>query len=229
MRVQSRRGGPGSREAEEDAVELLIGDKNLSSWSMRPWLVLKRAGAEFTERMIRLDRPGTRAELEAATPSGQVPALNDGQLRLWDSLAICEWAAERWPEAQLWPADLNRRALARAAVCEMHAGFRSLRGECPMNLRRREKRTLTPITQVEVRRIVRLWRELRKSAEDGPFLFGRWSIADAFYTPVATRFRTYGVLLSDYGDDGSAGAYAEALLREPEFLEWEQAALAEAD
>ncbi|MDP8916012.1 MAG: glutathione S-transferase family protein [Pseudomonadota bacterium] len=209
-------------------MELLIGDKNLSSWSMRPWLALKRAGAEFTERVIRLNQPSTPAELASATPAGLVPALIDGELRLWDSLAISEWAAERWPQAGLWPADPTRRALARAAAAEMHSGFRSLRGECPMNLRLREHKTLTPITQADVRRVVRLWTELRRRAEDGPFLLGRWSIADAFYTPVATRFRTYGVLLSDYGDDGTAGAYAEALLREPEFLEWEQAALAEA-
>ena len=209
-------------------MELVIGDKNLSSWSMRPWLALKRAGAEFTERLIRLDRPSTPAELASATPAGLVPALIDGDLHLLDSLAICEWAAERFPEAQLWPADARRRALARAASAEMHAGFRSLRGECPMNLRRREHKTLTPITQADVRRIVRLWTDLRKQAEEGPFLLGRWSIADAFYTPVATRFRTYGILLSDYGDDGTAGAYAEAVLREPEFLEWERAALDEA-
>lgn len=210
-------------------MELLIGDKNLSSWSMRPWLVLKRAGAEFTERMIRLNQPATPAELASATPAGLVPALIDAELRLWDSLAISEWAAERFPEAQLWPSDLNRRALARAAAAEMHSGFRSLRGECPMNLKLREHRTLTPITQADVRRVVRLWTQLRRAAEGGPFLFGRWSIADAFYTPVATRFRTYGILPSDYGDDGSAGAYAQALLNEPEFLEWEQGALAEPD
>ena len=210
-------------------MELFIGDKNLSSWSMRPWLVLKRAGADFTERLIRLNQPSTPAELASSTPAGLVPALADGDLRLWDSLAISEWAAERWPEAGLWPADPALRALARAAACEMHSGFRSLRGECPMNLKLREHRTLTPITQADVRRIVRLWSDLRRGAVDGPFLCGRWSIADAFFTPVATRFRTYGVLLSDYGDDGTAGAYAQALLQEPEFLEWERAALAEAD
>lgn len=209
-------------------MELVIGDKNLSSWSMRPWLVLKRAGAEFTERLVRLNRPETPAELALASPSGLVPALTDGELRLWDSLAISEWAAERWPEAGLWPADPTRRALARAAAAEMHAGFRSLRGELPMNLQLREHRTLTPITEADIRRVVQLWTQLRRGVEDGPFLCGSWSIADAFFTPVATRFRSYGVRLSDYGDDGSAGAYAGALLAEPEFLEWERGALAEA-
>ena len=107
----------------------------------------------------------------------------------------------------------------------MHAGFRSLRGELPMDLARREHRSLTPLTQDEVRRIVRLWGDLRRRFNDGPFLVGGWSIADAFFTPVATRFRTYGVLLSDHGDDGTAGEYAEALLNQAEFLEWERGAL----
>ncbi len=110
----------------------------------------------------------------------------------------------------------------------MHAGFRSLRGELPMDLSTRIHKTVTPITETDIRRVTRLWTELRQQAEGGPFLLGRWSIADAFYTPVATRFRTYGVLLSDYGDDGTAGEYAEALLREPEFLQWEREALDEA-
>ena len=209
-------------------MELVIGDKTYSSWSMRPWLVLKRAGAQFTETVVRLNRPETSAHLALHSPSGLVPALEVDGLTLWDSLAISEWAAERYPEAGLWPEDPAARALARAAACEMHAGFRSLRGELPMDLSKREHRTVTPITEVDIRRVTRLWTELRRrSAAEGPFLLGRWSIADAFFTPVATRFRSYGVHLSDYGDAGEAGTYAEALLAEPEFLEWELGALEE--
>jgi glutathione S-transferase len=209
-------------------MELVIGDKNLSSWSLRPWLVMKRAGAEFTETVVRLNQPETPARLAQASPSGLVPVLKEEGLTVWDSLAISEYAAERFPEARLWPADPVRRALARSAAAEMHSGFRSLRGELPMSLRVREHRTLTPITQADIRRVVRRWSELRHRFSDGPFLVGEWSIADAFFTPVATRFRSYGVMLSDYGDDGTAGAYVEVLLQQPEFLEWERAALEEA-
>ena len=211
-------------------MELIIGNKNWSTWSMRPWLVLKRAGVDFTETLIRLNEPDTPARLAAVSPSQLVPVLKDGHLALWDSLAISEYAAERFPQAALWPADPAARALARCATAEMHSGFRSLRGELPMDLARREHRTLTPLTQEEVRRVVRLWGELRRRfGGDGPFLAGPWSIADAFFTPVATRFRSYGVLLTDYGDDGTAGAYAETLLLQPEFLEWEKGALAEVE
>ena len=208
-------------------MELIIGNKNWSTWSMRAWLTLKRAGAEFSERMIPLNRADTPAALAEVSPSGMVPVLKDGDLTVWDSLAICEYAADRFPQARLWPGDAARRALARAATAEMHAGFRSLRGELPMDLARREHRSLTPLTQDEVRRIVRLWSGLRRRFADGPFLVGDWSIADAFFTPVATRFRTYGVMLSDHGDDGAAGEYAEALLEQPDFLEWEKGALEE--
>ena len=207
-------------------MELVIGDKNLSSWSMRPWLVLKRAGAEFSETVVRLNQLDTTANIALISPSGYVPVLKVDDLVIWDSLAICEYLAERFPEAALWPKDPTARALARSAAAEMHSGFRSLRGECPMDLARREHKTLTPLTQEDVRRVVRIWCDLRRRFhDDGPFLCGEWSIADAFYTPVATRFRTYGILPSDYGDEGLAGAYAEALLSTPEFHEWEKAAL----
>jgi glutathione S-transferase len=209
-------------------MELVIGDKNYSSWSMRPWLVLKRAGVEFTETLVRLNRPETPAELALASPSGLVPVLKDGALTVWDSLAISEYVAERFPQAGLWPEDPTARALARCAAAEMHSGFRSLRGELPMDLSLRVHKTVTPITEVDIRRVARLWTELRRRfANDGPFLAGRWSIADAFFTPVATRFRSYGVHLSDFGDTGEAGMYAEALLAEPEYQEWERGALAE--
>jgi glutathione S-transferase len=210
-------------------MELLIGDKVWSSWSMRPWLVLKRAGAPFTETLISLRTPQTDAQIRAAgSPSGLVPVLKDGDLVVWDSLAICEYAAEIFPQAKLWPEDRAARALGRSACAEMHAGFHSMRGELSMDLARRESATLVPATEDDVRRVVALWNNLL-SRFGGPFLLGpQWSIADAFYTPVATRLRSYGVRPSDYGDTGAAGAYAERLLEQPEYLEWERDALARA-
>jgi glutathione S-transferase len=208
-------------------MELLIGDKVWSSWSMRPWLVLRHAGAAFTETLISLRTPDTDAHIRAAgSPSGLVPVLRDGDLVVWDSLAICEYAAERFPDAGLWPTDLAARTLGRSACAEMHGGFHSMRGELSMDLARREPATLVPATETDVRRMVALWSGLL-ARFGGPFLLGpTWTIADAFFTPVATRLRSYGVKPSDYGDSGAAGAYAERLLEQPEYLEWERDALA---
>jgi glutathione S-transferase len=209
-------------------MELVIGDKVWSSWSMRPWLVLKRTGAPFTETLVPLRHANTPQLLRQASPSGLVPVLKDGGLTVWDSLAISEYLAEKFPEAKLWPEDQSARAIARCAAAEMHAGFASLRGECSMDLSLQKVATLSEATQENIRRIVHLWTQLRQTyGQGGAFLFGQWSIADAFYTPVATRFRSYGVRLSDYGDMGAAGTYAEALLETPEFMEWEKAAMAD--
>ena len=211
-------------------MELVIGTKRWSTWSLRPWLALKHTGASFTETLVglRQDEGRTEAAILPHSPSGLVPALKDGGLTVWDSLAICEYLAEKFPAAKLWPDDPALRAMARAAASEMHSGFQSLRGECPMALEAEPKVTsLSEATQKNVRRIVALWSDLL-GRSGGPFLAGEWSIADAFYTPVATRFRTYGVHLSDYGDDGTCGAYATRLLATPEFREWEAAARAEA-
>jgi glutathione S-transferase len=206
-------------------MEILIGDKVWSSWSMRPWLVLKRTGAPFTETLVRLHALTTHGEAMAAgSPSGLVPVLNDGETTVWDSLAICEYLNDRFPEAMLWPADAAARAVGRSAAAEMHAGFHSLRGECAMDLSLRETISIAEATAVDVRRVVALWTGLL-GRFGGPYLLGEWSIADAFFTPVATRFRTYGLRISDYGDTGAAGAYAARLLETPEFLEWEKAAL----
>ncbi len=210
-------------------LEIVVGTKKWSTWSLRAWLALKHTGAEFTETLIPLREIGTsEAAIAAHSPSGMVPVLKDGDLAVWDSLAICEYLNERFPEAGLWPQDVTRRALGRAAAAEMHSGFASLRGECPMDLALRVNADLTEATAKDIRRIVALWSDLRgRHGAEGPFLLGPWSIADAFFTPVATRFRSYGVRLSDYGDMGAAGSYNEALLEAPEFRAWEEAALAD--
>jgi len=203
-------------------MELVIGNKAWSSWSMRPWLVLKKVNIEFFERQIELRRGAeTEAAIAPLSPSGHVPALKDGELVIWDSLAICEYLAEKFPQAQLWPSDPAARALARAAAAEMHSGFASLRGECPMNLSAAPKvAELSEATHKDLRRIARQWNDLLQRL-GGPWLGGAdWGIADAFYTPVASRLRTYGVRLSDFGDAGRGGEYAERLLETPEFLAW---------
>jgi glutathione S-transferase len=209
-------------------MELIIGTRKWSTWSLRPWLALKRTGAPFTETVITLREVGVSEEIAKYSPSGRVPVLKDGELLIWDSLAICEYLAEKFPAAKLWPDSATARALGRAAAAEMHAGFASLRGECPMDLTLRTDIDLSEATSADVRRIVRLWNDLRgQFSAEGPFLLGAWSIADAFYAPVATRFRTYGIKPSDYGDTGAAGAYVETILETPDFLEWERLALAE--
>jgi glutathione S-transferase len=208
-------------------MELVIGTKAWSTWSLRPWLALKRTGAAFTETVVELRQADgvSAAQIRPHSPSGLVPVLKDGALTVWDSLAICEYLAERFPEAKLWPADPAARALARSAAAEMHSSFGSLRGECPMDLRAEpHAAALSEMTRKDIRRIAKMMNDLL-ARSGGPFLLGEWSIADAFYTPVATRFRTYGVRLTDYGDAGPAGAYCERLLETPEFLEWEAQSL----
>lgn len=207
---------------------LHIGNRNYSSWSLRPWLVLRWAELPFTSEVHLLGGPGYGegriAEIMAVSPSGRVPALNVGGTVIWDSLAIAEWANEQAPAAQLWPTDPLQRAVARSATCEMHSGFSALRSNMPCNIRRRaEPRTPTTETARDIARIEALFNELRaRHADAGPYLFGKRGIVDAFYTPVATRFRTYGVRLS-----GAAQAYVETLLADPAFLEWEREGVAE--
>ncbi|WP_296596533.1 glutathione S-transferase family protein [Phenylobacterium sp.] len=204
-------------------MELVIGTKKWSTWSLRPWLAAKRSGLPFTETLVELRQENNMSEaaIRAHSPSGLVPVLKADGLTIWDSLAICEYLAEKAPH--LWPKDPAARAMARAAAAEMHSGFQSLRGECPMALEATPKEvSLSPATHKDIRRIVAVWSELLHRF-GGPFLAGEWSIADAFYTPVATRFRTYGVRLSDFGDSGAAGEYCQRLLEQPEFLEWEAA------
>lgn len=210
-------------------MRMVIGTRKWSTWSMRPWLVAKRAGLAVEDVVTPLRTPQTARLLEPYSPSGQCPVLIDGETTVWDSLAICEYLADRFPDKALWPTDVAARAVARSACAQMHGGFQSLRGECPMDLSARvETLELTEATQADVRKMVRLWRTLKQGyGRNGPFLLGAWSIADAYFTPVATRFRTYNVDLSDYGDEGFASDYSALLLQQPEFLEWERLAKAE--
>jgi glutathione S-transferase len=211
-------------------MQMVIGTRNWSTWSMRPWLVARRAGLEVEDIVVALRTLGTSKALEPYSPSGQAPVLIDGELKVWDSLAICEYLADRHPDQALWPEGAAARAVARAACAQMHGGFQSLRGECPMDLAAPiETLELTEATQADVRKMIRLWRTLKQGhgQKGGPFLLGLWSIADAYFTPVATRFRTYNVDLSDHGDEGFAADYTALLLQQPEFLEWERLAKAE--
>lgn len=176
---------------------LIIGDKTLSSWSLRPWLVMKQAGIAFTERLVRLDRPQTKAELVSLSPSGRVPCLVDGETTIWDSLSIAEYLAETFPEKALWPADKRAKAMARSVAAEMHSGFAALRALWPMHFVREGMRHLTSGIDGDIARIADIWETCRrefgsKPEASGPFLFGQFSIADAMYAPVVSRFQTYG-------------------------------------
>lgn len=213
-------------------MELIVGPRLFSTWSLRPWLVLRRAGAAFDTREVWYRTAAEKAELRRVSPSGFVPLLKVEGETLWDSLAICEWAAERYPEAKLWPVDPVVRALARAATAEMHAGFAALRDLCgmgpdhPIAGEARSTAPSDPGLDRDLARLVVLWSQMRgRFGADGPWLFGDWSIADAFFTPVAARVRHYQIDLSAHGDDGTAAAYAAALLAQPHFHEWEAAAL----
>lgn len=203
-------------------MEIVIGTKNWSTWSLRPWLALKRCNVDFVETLVPLRWDTSSEAIAVHSPTGLVPVLKDGALTIWDSLAICEYLNDRFPEAKLWPADPTARALARSATAEMHSGYGPLRKECPMEVDAVRTVELSPAVEANVRRIVSLWSQLRAAYQDqGAFLVGDWSIADAFFTPVATRFRTYGIDLAAYGDEGLAAAYGETLLSTPEFLEWQ--------
>jgi glutathione S-transferase len=210
-------------------MELVVGTKAWSTWSMRPWLALKKTGAAFEETLIELrqENMASEAAIIAHSPSGLVPFLRDGEVAIGDSLAICEYLAERFPDAGLWPADPVARAFARSAAAEMHSGFSALRSEHPMDLAAPAGAVaLSEACAKDVRRIVALWAGLL-GRFGGPWLGGaEWGIADAFFTPVATRFRTYGVKLAELGDAGPAAAYAQRLLARPEYLAWEAGALA---
>ncbi|MEJ7731444.1 MAG: glutathione S-transferase family protein [Polyangiaceae bacterium] len=203
---------------------LIIGNKNYSSWSLRAWLVLKHAGVPFEEQLVLLDRPDSSTELAKASPSRRVPVLRIGDLSVWDSLAIAETVAERAPAAGLWPADPDARALARAVTCEMHSGFAALREHMPMNVRRHAPGMgRKPGVAEDIARIQALWGETRaRFGAGGPLLFGAFTIADAFFAPVVSRFVTYEVEV-----DASSRAYMDAIWALPAMEDWRTAAAAE--
>ena len=203
------------------ALTLVVGNKNYSSWSMRPWLVLKKSGAAFEEVVIPLDRPETRAEIFKHSPSGFVPTLKDDELTIWESLAICEYLAEKFPDANLWPKDPSARAIARSVSNEMHSGFSALRTNMPMNVRGNlPGKGRAPGVQEDINRISAIWRDCRtRFGQNGPYLFGAFSIADAMYAPVASRFVTYQVDL-----DADAKAYVNTLWSDPAMAAWVEGA-----
>ena len=212
---------------------LFIGNKNYSSWSLRPWLALRWAGVAFDETLIPLQGPGYGqakiAAVLAVSPTGKVPALTIGNTTIWDSLAICEWAAEQAPAnsdgtSSLWPKDGVERAWARSTVAEMHSGFSAVRRDFSMNLRRRvTPKAVADDVSVDIGRICALFTQLRTQfGARGPWLIGERSIADAFYAPVVTRFRTYGVPLTPV-----LAHYSETVLTDADFKQWEDAALIE--
>ena len=208
------------------ATTLIIGNKNYSSWSLRPWLLLKQAGIPFTEIRIPLYTPDSKTELLQHSPAGKVPVLHDGDVTVWESLAICEYLAEKVPHQHLWPADPAVRARARAVACEMHAGFAALRQHMSMNCRQRlPGKGRTPEVFKDIARICAIWNDSRARYGDaGDFLFGEFSIADAMYAPVALRFVTYVVDL-----DPVSAAYVRAITALPAIQLWLADATAEAE
>lgn len=200
---------------------LVIGNKNYSTWSLRSWLLMRVADISFGEVLLPLDTDEFEQKIHDYSPSGCVPVLIEGKTAIWDTLAIAEYLAEVFPEKHLWPADAAARAQARAVSAEMHSGFPDLRRAFPMNLRRPVGAVpVSKGTLGDIDRIFKIWRGCREEwGRGGQFLFGDFSIADAFYAPVATRFRTYGLEL-----DEIVGSYVEVIHRLPAFLEWQQGA-----
>lgn len=203
------------------SVHLTIGNRRYSSWSLRGWLAARLAGLAPEAEVIWLDVPGYKEAIAAASPGRTVPTLRQGDVAIWDSLAIGLYLAERHPEAGLWPKDPLLRAEAYAVTAEMHSGFPAIRKALPMDLSRNgEAQPLDAAVQAEVARIAEIWS--RPEVEGGAFLFGAPSLADCFFVPVASRFRSYAVAL-----EGRAAAYAQTLLSWPLFLEWEAEAAKE--
>mgnify|MGYP001570471345 CR=1 FL=1 len=202
-------------------LKLVIGNKNYSSWSMRPWVLLCQAGIAFDEIQLWFDDAGRIAEARRYSPAGQVPVLIANEDPIWDSLAICETVAEIFPEKHLWPEDAGARQVARSICAEMHAGFRKLRGAMPMNIRASHPgKGMSPEVRQDIDRIVAIWQSCRERfGQDGAMLFGRFTVADAYYAPVVMRFMTHAVALPLV-----ARAYADAVRALPAVQEWMAAA-----
>ena len=203
---------------------LIIGNKNYSSWSLRAWLLLREAGIEFDERRIALDAVNTASEIARFTDAGRVPVMILDQQTIWDTLAIAETVAERWPDRKLWPADADARAHARCISAEMHSGFNVLSSCMPMNCRAMGRRVQLPDElSNDIDRVIAIWSDChRRYAGDGGWLFGTFSIADAMFAPEVLRLRTYGINLPD-----SAGFYPQRLLESTAMQEWLAAAESE--
>ncbi len=205
-------------------MKLVIGNKNYSSWSMRPWIAMKQIGLTFEEVVIPMNQPETRARMLEHSPTGLVPTLIDGDVTIFETIAILEYLNDKHPDAGLWPRDIAVRAHARAISAEMHAGFAALRRDCPMNIRRPVRRhEPSPEALAQARRVDALWTDARtRYGKGGPFLFGAFTAADAMYAPVVNRFHTYDVPRSP-----TAQAYMDAMMALPAWKEWEAASRAE--
>ncbi|MGH2974487.1 MAG: glutathione S-transferase family protein [Solirubrobacterales bacterium] len=202
-------------------LTLVIGNKNYSSWSMRPWLLMRQRGIEFDEVQVPLRQPDSLERKLAYSPAGKVPILIDADVRIWESLAIVEHLAEKFPEKQLWPAESEARAVARSVSAEMHAGFVSLRSHMPLNCRaHRPEAGRGPGVQEDIDRVGEIWRECRtRYGAAGEFLFGDFTAADAMFAPVASRFQTYGIELGRV-----EMAYAGAVIALPAVMDWIESA-----
>jgi glutathione S-transferase len=203
-------------DAGKQALRLVIGNKNYSSWSMRPWLVLRAFGIAFQEIRIALDQADSANRIAQFSAAGRVPILLSGDLAVWDSMAICEYLAEQFPDKNLWPRNVAARGVARSVCAEMHAGFTGLRNGMPMNIRARlPGRGRRPEVQADIGRICEIWEACLSDFGHHEFLFGDFSIADAYFAPVVTRFRTYDVFLAP-----ALQAYCERVLDHPAIGQW---------
>lgn len=211
--------------AERSGLQLVIGNKNYSSWSMRPWVAMTAFNIPFEEITILLDKPDTSSNIAKYSAAGRVPVLIAGKSIIWDSLAICEYLAEQFPEQHMWPKDVAARAQARSVCAEMHSGFTGLRSSMWMNIRARfPTKGRTTAAQADIGRISEIWEDCLKDAGPNQFLFGDFSIADAYYAPVVMRFRTYAVALAP-----ALQAYVDRVAAHPAVQKWINGALTEPD
>jgi glutathione S-transferase len=212
-------------QARKPGLTLVIGNKNYSSWSMRPWVAATAFGIPFTEVRVLLDQPDTAANIARFSHAGRVPVLLAADMTIWDSLAICEYLAEQFPDKHLWPRDVAARAMARSVAAEMHSGFAGLRTAMSMNIKASlPGRGRTAEAQSDIGRVCEIWEECLARFGHHDFLFGEFSIADAFYAPVVMRFKTYGVALAP-----ALQAYCERMLAHPAVARWVREALAETE
>jgi len=202
-------------------MKLIIGNKTVSSWSLRPWLLMKHFNIPFEEILVKLDLPDTTANIKKYSPTGKVPALIDGDFVIWESAAIMEYLNEKYPEKKMYPEKLNDRAVARALSMEMHAGFSKMREILSFNVKKSHSNFNFGEAQSDIDRVKSIWTD-QISKSGGPFLFGNFSIADAMYAPVVGRFKTYDVPV-----DGAVKAYCEAIMNLPAMKEWYEGAMNE--